>query len=73
MLNRAHGRLRWVRDPAQEYIDVNVTDPRTLMRVLAPFARFQAAGSRVIGGVRLKVLRATDPRRLTDRALLPVV
>ena len=73
VLNRAHGRLGWLHDPAQEYIDVNVTDPRTLVRVLAPFARFQAAGYQVIGGVRLKVLRATDPRRLTDRALLPVV
>ena len=73
VLDRVHGRLRWLHDPAQEYIDVNVIDPRTLVRVLAPFARFQAAGYQVIGGVRLKVLRAADPRRLTGRALLPVV
>jgi hypothetical protein len=73
VLDRAHGRLRWVRDPAQEYIDVTVIDPRTLVRALAPFARFRAVGYQVIGGVRLTVLRATAPRRLTDRALLPVV
>ena len=50
VLDRANGRLRWVRQPEQAYIDVNVIDPRTLVRVLAPFARFQAAGYQVTGG-----------------------
>jgi hypothetical protein len=37
------------------------------------FTGFQATGYQVIGGARLTVLRATDPSRLTRRALLPAV
>jgi hypothetical protein len=42
-----------------------IIDPRKLLRVLAPYARFQATGYQVVGGVRLKVLRATDPGSVT--------
>ncbi len=70
---RVHGRLRWAHFPLQVYNNVKIIDPRTLLRVLEPFARFRATGYQVIGGVRLKVLRAADPGRLTRRALLPVV
>jgi hypothetical protein len=71
-LFRPHGRLEWFHEPIQPYIRVEIIDPRKLLRTLAPFARFQAMGYQVIGGVRLKVLRATDPHRLTHHALLPV-
>jgi hypothetical protein len=72
-LFRVHGRLRWIHEPDQQYAEPKIIDPRRLRRVLAPYARFQAAGYQVIGGVRLKVLRATDPGSLTRRALLPVM
>ena len=70
---RVRGRLRWVHEPSQVYVTPRIIDPRRLLRVLAPYARFQASGYQVIGGVRLKVLRATDPGNLTRRALLPVL
>ena len=70
---RVRGRLRWVHEPSQVYVTPRIIDPRRLLRVLAPYVRFQATGYQVIGGVRLKVLRATDPGNLTRRALLPVL
>ena len=70
---RVRGRLRWIHEPFQMYANPKIIDPRALLNVLAPFARFRATGYQVIGGVRLKVLRAADPGRLTRRALLPVV
>jgi hypothetical protein len=70
---RVRGRLRWVHEPSQVYVIPRIIDPRRLLRMLAPYARFQATGYQVIGGVRLKVLRATDPGSLTRRALLPVL
>jgi hypothetical protein len=73
VLDRIHGRPRWVRQPSQVYNNPKIIDPRRLLRVLAPYARFQASGYQVIGGVRLKVLRATDPGGLTRRNLLPVM
>lgn len=73
VLDRPHGRLRWVHEPIRPYGDVKTIDPRKLLRVLGPFARFHGVGYQVIGGVRLKVLRATEPQRLTRRGLLPVV
>jgi len=72
-LSRVRGQLRWIHQPFQVYNNPKIIDPRRLLRVLAPFARFQATGYQVIGGVRLKVLRATDPGSLTRRALLPVM
>src|SRR5215470_5813527 len=73
VLDRIHGQLRWVHQPFQVYSNPKIIDPRRLLRVLAPHARFQASGYQVIGGVRLKVLRATDPGNLTRRNLLPVM
>ena len=70
---RVHGQLRWVHEPSQVYNNPKIIDPRRLLRVLAPYARFQASGYQVVGGVRLKVLRATDPGNLTRRNLLPVM
>ncbi len=72
-LFRVRGRLRWIHEPDQQYAEPKIIDPRRLLRVLAAYARFQATGYQVIGGVRLKVLRATDPGSLTRRALLPVM
>jgi hypothetical protein len=72
-LARIHGRLIWVHEPFQVYGNSKIIDPRRLLRVLAPYARFQVGGYQVIGGVRLKVLRATDPGNLTRRNLLPVM
>ena len=73
VLDRIHGRPTWVHEPFQVYANPKIIDPRRLLRVLAPYARFQASGYQVIGGVRLKVLRATDPGNLTRRNLLPVM
>jgi len=70
---RVRGRLRWVHEPSPAYVTPRIIDPRRLLRVLAAYARFQATGYQVIGGVRLTVLRATDPGNLTRRALLPVL
>ena len=72
-LYRIRGRLVWVHEPFQRYDNPKIIDPRSMLRVLAPYARFQASGYQVIGGVRLKVLRATDPGGLTRRGLLPVM
>jgi hypothetical protein len=73
VLDRPHGRPEWVHEPIQPYIHVKIIDPRKLLHFLAPFARFQATGYQMIGGVRLKVLRATDPYHLKLRGLLPEV
>ena len=73
VLDRIRGQLRWVHEPFQLYGNPKIIDPRRLLRVLAPYARFQASGYQVVGGVRLKVLRATDPGNLTRRNLLPVM
>jgi hypothetical protein len=70
---RVRGRLRWIHELLLLYPNIKIIDPRTLLRVLAPYARFQATGYQVIGGARLKVLRATDPGGLTHRDLLPVM
>jgi len=71
-LFRVHRRPTWVHQPFQVYSIPKIIDPRRLLRVLAPYARFQPSGYQVSGGVRLKVLRATDPGNLTRRNLLPV-
>jgi hypothetical protein len=73
VLDRIHGRPTWVHELFQVYGNPRIIDPRRLLRVLAPYARFQASGYQMIGGVRLAVLRATDPGNLTRRNLLPVM
>jgi hypothetical protein len=62
-----------VHEQSQVYNSPKIIDPRRLLRVLTPYARFQAGGYQVIGGVRLKVLRASNPGNLTRRNLLPVM
>jgi hypothetical protein len=71
-----HGRWVWVHDPHPDepgLIFTELPDPRTLLRRLAPAARFQAAGHQMRGGVRLSVLRATDPGRVKSFRFLPGV
>ncbi len=71
-----HGRWVWVHDPHPDDPGLDSTelpDPRTLLRRLAPAARFQAAGDRMRGGVRLTVLRATAPGRVKSFRFLPGV
>jgi hypothetical protein len=69
-----HGRRVWVHDPHPDDPGLDATnlpDPRTLLRRLAPAARFRAAGDQVRGGVRLTVLRATAPGRVKSFRWLP--
>jgi hypothetical protein len=62
-----HGRWQWVHDPHPDdpgLIFRELPDPRTLLRRLAPAARFRVAGHQIRGGLRLTQLRATDPGRV---------
>ena len=64
-----HGRWQWVHDPhpgEPGLIFRELPDPRTLLRLLAPAARFRAVGHQVRGGVRLTLLRATEPGRVKE-------
>jgi hypothetical protein len=70
---RVRGQLRWVHSMSSALPDIKVPNPRILLSVLEPYTPFQAVGYQVIGGVRLKVLRATNPGGLTHRDLLPVL
>jgi hypothetical protein len=71
--SRAGGRMRWVASAFAAPAPVRVRDPRTLLSQMRPFTPFRVAGHQVIGGVRLTVLRATDPAGLTRHGLLPVM
>lgn len=71
-LFRVDGQPRWIVQPDPPYVNVKIIDPRTMLRVLTPYTPFRAAGYQVIGGLRLKVLRAAVPGGLTRRDLLPV-
>ena len=54
-------RLQWYHDTNNsDHPRVSIPDPRTVLRVLEPSARFEVVGYQVIGGVRVKELRATD-------------
>jgi len=54
-------RLQWYHDTNPSgHPSVNIPDPRTVLRALEPSARFEVAGYQVIGGVRVRELRATD-------------
>jgi len=71
-----HGRWQWVHDPHPDepgMIFSELPDPRTLLRRLAPVARFQAAGHQMRGGVRLTLLRATAPGDVKSFRFLPGV
>lgn len=68
------GRLRWYHDTSPSgHPGMKIPDPRTLFGVLAPSGRFEVTGHRVIGGVRLTVLRATNPASLPVLRWLPGV
>jgi hypothetical protein len=56
------GRWEWIRDTNPSgHPSVTAPDPRKLLRVLQPSARFVSIGYQVVDGVRLRGLRATDP------------
>ena len=64
-------KLRWYHDTNPSgHPSFTIPDPRTVLRALAPSARFEAAGYQVIGGVRLKELRATDLSHLPGLSML---
>jgi hypothetical protein len=64
-------RLQWYHDTNPSgHPSFSIPDPRTVLRVLAPSARFEVAGHQVIGGVPVKVLRATDLRHLPGLGML---
>jgi hypothetical protein len=64
-------RLEWIHDTNRSgHPRVNIPDPRTVLRALEPSARFEVAGYQVIGGVRVKELRATDLSHLPDQSKL---
>jgi hypothetical protein len=59
-------RLQWYHDTNPSgHPSVNIPDPRTVLRALEPSARFEIVGYQVIGGVRVKELRATDLSHLS--------
>jgi hypothetical protein len=67
--------LSWFREtnPAEIRAVTSVTapDPRELLRVLDPAARFVRVGSQVIGGIRVEQLRATRLGHLPGLDALP--
>jgi hypothetical protein len=65
-------KLEWYHDTNPTgHPSFTIPDPRTVLRALEPSARFEAAGYQVIGGMRLKELRATDPGHVTGLGSLP--
>jgi hypothetical protein len=70
------GRRQWIQHPLPLPLrpeQTNLRDPRLLLGLLEPSAQFQVTGYQTIGGVRLKVLRATDPGRLPHSRALPSI
>jgi hypothetical protein len=64
-------RLQWYHDTNPSgHPSFTIPDPRTLLRALAPSARFVAAGYQVIGGMRLRELRATDLSHVTGLGMV---
>jgi hypothetical protein len=68
-------RLQWIHDTNPDAVHgMGIPDPRTLLGVLEPGARFEVAGYQTTGGVRLEDLRATDVSGMTSlMATLPEV
>jgi hypothetical protein len=67
-------RLAWYRDTNPSgHPSFAIPDPRTAFAMLEPSARFEVAGYQVIGGLRLKALRATDLSHLAGLSSLPDV
>jgi hypothetical protein len=65
-------RVRWYHDtnPAG-HPSIRIPDPRTLLSLLSPSAKFQITGHRDTGGTRLTGLRATAIPRLRPLNWLP--
>src|SRR5262249_41914916 len=64
-------RLQWYHDTNPSgHPSFSIPDPRTVLRALEPSARFEVAGYQVIGGVRVKELRATDLSHLPSQGRL---
>ncbi|HMG61365.1 MAG TPA: hypothetical protein VK599_00305 [Streptosporangiaceae bacterium] len=65
-------RVRWYHDtnPAG-HPSISVPDPRTLLGLLNPTAKFQVIGHRQVGGTRLTGLRATASPVLRPLSWLP--
>jgi hypothetical protein len=67
-------RLQWYHDTNPSgHPSFTIPDPRTVLRALAPSARFVTAGYQIIGGLRLKELRATNPGHVPGLGALPDV
>ncbi len=68
------GRVQWFREtnPAG-HPRIEIPDPRTLFRLLNPSAKFKVIAHRVVGGVRLTELGATEAPRLRALGWLPGV
>jgi hypothetical protein len=67
-------RLQWYHDTNPSgHPSFTIPDPRTVLRALEPSARFKLAGYQVIGGTRLKELRATYLSHLPRLGMLPDV
>jgi hypothetical protein len=65
-------KLEWYRDTNPSgHPSFTIPDPRTVFSMLEPSARFEFLGYQVIGGVRLKHLRATDFSHLRGLSTLP--
>jgi hypothetical protein len=60
---------RWYRLGSQTAAGRNVPDPRKLLTVLRPDARFEDIGSQVIDGVKTTILRATQLTKLPGSVL----
>ncbi len=67
--------LRWYRESNPRELarvtSVTAPDPRNLLRILDPTARFVRVGYQVIGGVRVEHLRATRLGHLPGLSALP--
>ena len=64
-------RLQWYHDTnPSDHPRVRIPDPRKMLRVLEPSARFEVVGYQIIGGVRVKELRATDLSHLPGLGML---
>jgi hypothetical protein len=65
-------KVRWYHDTNPNgHPSVTVRDPRTLLGLLSPSARFEVIGHREVGGIRLTGLRATATPRLRPLSWLP--
>jgi hypothetical protein len=65
-------KLEWYRDTNPSgHPSFTIPDPRTVLAMLEPSARFEFAGYQVIDGIRLKHLRATNFTHLRGLSSLP--